>query len=151
MGDFQILYWHWLLLGIALVMLEIFLTSFTALWFGLGAIVVGILLVVFPAMSAQIQLALWIVLSGGCAIFWFRYFRPRMVDKTTAGLARESAIGERGIVIRVPMERTRGMVRFSTPVLGDDEWEFICDQPVVLGDRVHIKDFSGNSLIVVKL
>jgi inner membrane protein len=42
-------------------------------------------------------------------------------------------------------------VRFSTPVLGDDEWEFICEQSVDVGDRVHIKDFSGNSLIVVKL
>jgi membrane protein implicated in regulation of membrane protease activity len=42
-------------------------------------------------------------------------------------------------------------MRFTTPVLGDDEWDFICDTEVALGDRVHIKEISGNTLIVVKL
>jgi hypothetical protein len=35
-------------------------------------------------------------------------------------------------------------------VLGDDEWEFICDEPVALGDRVMITEISGNTLIVKK-
>ncbi|MFA5631016.1 MAG: NfeD family protein [Porticoccaceae bacterium] len=150
MEDFQILYWHWLILGIALVIAEIFLVSFTALWFGLGAVAVGILAAVFP-LSIQMQLLLWILISGALAVFWFHYFRPRMTDKTKAGIAREAAVGEAGTVVRLPREQGRGRVRFTTPVLGDDEWEFICEQPVELGDRVYIKDFSGNSLIVIKL
>jgi hypothetical protein len=42
------------------------------------------------------------------------------------------------------------MLRFATPKLGSEEWEFICDQPVVVGDRVGVKDVSGNTLIVGK-
>lgn len=148
---FELLYWHWLLLGIALVIAEIFLVSFTILWFGLGAVVVGVVLWLFPALPVAIQLLLWVLLSCGFALYWFRFFKPRMVDKTQSGIAREAAIGEAGQVIRVPVEGGRGIVRFTTPILGDDEWEFICEQQVELGDRVFIRDFSGNTLIVVKL
>jgi membrane protein implicated in regulation of membrane protease activity len=74
-----------------------------------------------------------------------------MVDKTMAGIAREAAIGESGKVVKVPTEGSRGIVRFTTPLLGDDEWDFISEGDVELGDRVHIKDISGNTLIVVKL
>ncbi len=42
-------------------------------------------------------------------------------------------------------------MRFTTPLLGADEWEFICDQTLSLGDRVFVKEFSGNTLVVVKL
>lgn len=150
-ATFTLLYWHWILLGIALVLAEIFLVSFTVLWFGLGALLTGILLWLIPAMPATVQLLLWLVFSCGFAVFWFRYFKPRMVDKTQAGISREAAIGESGTVVKVATAHARGKVRFTLPVLGDDEWEFICEQQVQVGDRVHIKDFSGNALIVVKL
>jgi membrane protein implicated in regulation of membrane protease activity len=42
------------------------------------------------------------------------------------------------------------VVRFTTPLLGDDEWDFICDTEVAVGDRVQVKDLSGNTLIVEK-
>ena len=42
--DIQLLYWHWLVIGMLLVVAEIFVPSFTVLWFGLGALLVGCLL-----------------------------------------------------------------------------------------------------------
>lgn len=147
----DLVFWHWILFGVALVIAEIFLISFTFLWFGIAAMVIGILLWFVPDTPVFLQLLLWLLLSCGLAIFWFKYFKPRMTDKTKAGISREAAIGESGTVIRIPGDSRRGMVRFTTPVLGDDEWEFICEQPVHLGDRVHIKEFSGNALIVIKL
>lgn len=149
--ELEFAYWHWLVLGIALVVFEIFLPSFTVFWFGLGAIIVGIALWLLPDMAVAVQLAIWIVASCGFAFFWFKVLKPKMIDKTTAGIARESAIGEAGQVIKVPIADGRGTVRFTTPVLGSDEWEFICEQGVAVGDRVFIKEFSGNTLIVVKL
>jgi len=41
-------------------------------------------------------------------------------------------------------------VRFSTPLLGAEEWPFICEEKVVVGDRVAVADISGNTLIVAK-
>ena len=147
----EIVYWHWLVLGILLVILEIVVPSFTILWFGLGAMVVGVLLWLVPQLPIVGQLLVWILASGGFALYWFKYLKPRMVDKTLAGLSREAAIGESGRVIKLPVEHGRGIVRFTTPLLGADEWEFICDQTLSLGDRVFVKEFSGNNLVVVKL
>jgi len=147
----EIVYWHWLVLGILLVILEIVVPSFTILWFGLGAMVVGVLLWLVPQLPIVGQLLVWILASGGFALYWFKYLKPRMVDKTLAGLSREAAIGESGRVIKLPVEDGRGVVRFTTPLLGADEWEFICDQTLSLGDRVFVKEFSGNTLVVVKL
>jgi membrane protein implicated in regulation of membrane protease activity len=42
------------------------------------------------------------------------------------------------------------MLRFATPKLGSDEWQFICRQDVTEGDRVIVDDVSGNTLIVSK-
>jgi membrane protein implicated in regulation of membrane protease activity len=73
-----------------------------------------------------------------------------MSDRTKAGISREAVLGEAGHVIKVPEEGSRGIVRFATPLLGSDEWPFICEQEVSMGDRVFIKDISGNTLIVEK-
>ena len=144
----QMAYWHWLVFGVALMVLEVFLGSFVVLWFGLGAVMVGLCQWLYPALPVAVQLLIWLLGSSAMAVVWFRWGKPRMLDRTTAGIARESLIGTSGLVIRAPAEGRRGMARFVVPVLGSDEWEFICEQPVALGDRVVIRDFSGNTLIV---
>jgi len=144
-------YWHWLVLGMVLIGFEIFLPSFITLWFGLGALVVAGLLVLFPDLSTSSQLVIWAILSSGFGIAWFKVLRPKMTDRTKAGIAREAIAGEVGMVIKAPSEGVRGHVRFTTPVLGDDEWEFICEGSVVTGDKVMIKEASGNTLVVSKV
>ena len=51
-----VLWWHWLVLGMALIGLELVVPSFTIIWFGLGAVIVSIVLAIFPGypLSAQI-------------------------------------------------------------------------------------------------
>lgn len=146
---FDLLCWHWLVLGIALMVLEIFLASFVVLWFGVGALAVGACLWLIPELSFAAQLSIWLVASTAMAVIWFRYFKPRMVDRTRAGVAREALIGEVGQVIKAPQDGRRGVVRFSVPLLGSDEWEFICTEAVAPGERVAIREFSGNTLVVV--
>ena len=148
--EFDFAYWHWLVFGTVLVAAEIFIPSFTILWFGLGAMVVGLLKLFIPGMEFSVELLIWLLSSCAFAIAWFKYFKPRMVDRTTAGISGEAAIGETGHVIRAPLEGGRGQVRFATPVLGNDEWEFICQQDVEVGDRVMIAEISGNTLVVSK-
>jgi len=146
--DFQMLYWHWLVIGMLLIIGEIFMTSFTMFWFGLGGLMVALALGLAPELSLSWQLLIWAVSSAVFTLLWFKLIRPRMKDRTTAGIARESAIGESGQVIKAPAEELRGVVRFTTPLLGSDEWPFICEDPVRPGDRVYIKDISGNTLVV---
>ena len=143
-------YWHWLVFGMILIMAEIFIPSFTVFWFGLGGLVVAGLLLIFSSISFTWQLFIWAIVSCMFTFLWFKFIRPLMTDRTRAGVAREAAIGETGQVIREPAPGRRGMVRFATPLLGSEEWPFICEATVSLGDRVTVADFSGNTLLVKK-
>lgn len=147
---FSLLYWHWLVFGMLLIIAEIFIPTFTIFWFGLGGIVVGGLLFLFPGMRATWQLLLWALASSMFTLLWFKLFKPRMTDRTKAGISREAVLGETGQVIQAPEGSRRGRIRFTTPVLGADEWSFICEEPVSIGDKVAVKDLSGNTLIVEK-
>ncbi|MGE0371155.1 MAG: NfeD family protein [Gammaproteobacteria bacterium] len=148
--DYGIHDWHWLVLGMLLMIAEIFIASFFIFWFGLGAMMVAVALWFHPALGLGAQLLLWALSSSLFAFLWFRYIKPLMTDRTMAGISREAIVGESGQVIRVPAGRTRGVVRFATPLLGSEEWPFLCEQAVEPGDRVFVKDVSGNTLIVEK-
>lgn len=141
--------WQWIVLGIALCVVEIFVASFTFLWFGLGALIVAALTVLFPlALSAQ--LAIWALATLLLAVAWFRYFRPRMRNRTLAGLSREAAVGQIGTVVRSSTEHARGLVRFSVPLLGADEWPYLSEVPLAVGDRCRVVDVRGNALLIEK-
>lgn len=146
--EFTILYWYWLVFGMILVITEIFIPSFTILWFGLGAILVSALLWFMPELALSWQLFIWAIASTIFTILWFKYFKPQMKDLTKAGISREAIMGEAGLVVRVPYGNERGVVRFTTPLLGSDEWQFICETEVQSGERVFVKEISGNTLVV---
>ncbi len=149
-GLSEIAYWHWIIFGLLLSLSEIFVMSFVLLWFGLGAIAVGLLLLVFE-ISITIQILLWIIISSFNVFAWFRWISPRFKTKTLSGMSREKMIGQVGSVIELNLShKGRGKLRFPAPILGDDEWQFICEDIVEVGCRVIVKEFSGNSLIVTK-
>jgi hypothetical protein len=147
----ELVYWHWIVLGIVLMLAEIFIGSFFIFWFGAAAVVVGLSLTIAPSISAPTQLIFWTVLSLVFAVAWFRILKPLSKDVTKAGLSREALIGEIGQVLSVPNGDKRGMVRFPAPLLGSDEWLIMSQDSLSIGDRVSVKDLSGNSLIVVRV
>lgn len=143
-------YWHWIVLGIALVVLEIFIPSFTALWFGVAAVFIGIILAIAPDLPLVAQVLIWTASSVLLTWLWFKYLKPLSIDRTKAGLSKESIVGEVGQVLSIPIDGRKGLLRFPAPILGSDEWEFICADALAIGDRVRAIDVSGNALIVTK-
>ncbi|MED6332292.1 MAG: NfeD family protein [Pseudomonadota bacterium] len=148
--DLVLLYWHWIVFGLALMVTEIFLGSFFIFWFGAAATFVGLLLVPFPELSETTQIMIWAITSTAFALAWFKIIKPLNVDKTKAGLSREALVGEIGQVLKVPTGEKRGKVRFPAPLIGSDEWLIISQDELNIGDRVSVVDLSGNSLIVQK-
>ena len=140
--------WHWFVLGVVLMLSELIIPAFAALWFGISAILVGIIFWLFPSLSPTVQLVLWIILSILCTVAWFRFVKPLSIDKTQAGLSREATIGQVGMVIQVNMEHEQIRVRFPMPVLGSDEWNCRTLSNVNVGDRVRVVDILGNDLVV---
>jgi inner membrane protein len=146
----DIAYWHWIVFGVVLVLSELALTTFFILWFGVAAIIMGGILLIWPALDLNWQIFIWTVLSVVMAILWFKYLKPLSIDRTKAGLSREAVVGEVGHVIQVPHDNRRGVMRFAVPVLGADEWQIMSSDELSEGDRVQVKEVSGNTLIVSK-
>lgn len=149
-------YWHWIVLGFGLIALEVVLPSFMALWFGVAAIVTGLVLLAVPELSLTVQLLLWVGLSILTTILWFKVIQPRATNKTLAGLGREAIIGQVGLVLLDATIDRRGKLRLPAPILGNDEWAFIVRDSLdsasypQVGDRVRVIDIAGNSLVVAK-
>lgn len=146
----QVQWWHWIALGFGLIGFELIVPSFTIIWFGIGAIITGLFVLVVPGFPLAAQIFTWTAASVLCAVGWFRHLKPR-VDRTRSGLAKEAVVGEIGMVTRGAELYERGTVRFQVPVMGDDEWPCFADGPVKPGDRVRVVDVEGHVLKVIKL
>lgn len=141
--------WHWLLFGIALIVLEIFAPSFTIFWFGLAAVIVSALFWLIPTLTLPVQIVIWVVLSIIITLVWFKFVRPLFnKDHTKAGLPREATIGQVGMVIGLIPEHNEAKVRFPMPILGSDEWTCRLLAETKIGERVVVKDILGNQLVV---
>ena len=103
--------WHWFVLGILLILSELLLPAFAALWFGIGAVMVGVLYWMFPMMGLTTQILTWIILSVLCTLLWFKFIKPLSTDKTKAGLSREATIGQIGMVIQINLDH--GQIRYA--------------------------------------
>jgi membrane protein implicated in regulation of membrane protease activity len=146
-----ILWWHWLTFGLILISAELFIPSFTIVWFGLGACLVGLFLYLFPESSFTVQLFTWTATSSVLTLLWFRILKPKMVDKTTAGMSQEAILGEAGMVIKSNFTSLdKGRVRFTLPVLGAEEWDFTSVDLLQPGDYVRVSGIDGHVLKVEK-
>jgi membrane protein implicated in regulation of membrane protease activity len=141
--------WKWIAAGLALAALELVIPSFTIIWFGLSAVVVGLVSFLPGMQSLPVQLALWAVLSIAFTFAWFRFFRQE--TKTLSGQSKDAIIGKSGIVIKVNDSTFHnGVIRFPIAVLGSDEWPYITDELLQVGDRGVITDIAGGKLVVKK-
>lgn len=140
--------WHWLVLGVVLIISEMFLTTFATLWFGVAAVIVALLAWLLP-ISEFIQIVLWIMLSIIMVVAWFKFIKPLSIDRTKAGLGGGVIIGELGMIVIRPTPDRVGTVRFSVPIVGATEW--MCrtrGEEVEVGQRVVVVDVVGNELVV---
>lgn len=143
-------WWHWVVGGIALVLAELLVPTFFILWFGLGAILVGILYWLFPSMDLTAQVLIWTAASSGMVVLWFQLFKPNL-HKSRVGMSDDATlIGEVGLMVREVDQFQRGEVRFQKPLLGSERWGCIADGPIAAGERVKVVSVEGTLLKVKK-
>ncbi|MCG2576095.1 NfeD family protein [Dechloromonas sp. XY25] len=146
----QLEWWAWIVIGIVLIVAELAIPSFFTIWFGLGALLVGLLMLALPDLSVTAQLAIWTAASLAMVALWFRVFKPGF-HKTRVGTAAGEAIGEIGLLVSAVAPFQRGKVRFQRPVLGSDEWVCVADGAIAAGERVKVVSVEGSFLTVSKI
>lgn len=145
----QIEWWYWVVAGVALLLCELAIPVFVLVWFGLSAVLVGILLAILPSVSLTIQLGLWLLLSLILVFSWFRVFKPSQ-HKTRIGMSDGNLIGEVGLLTHAVAPFQKGKVRFQKPLLGSEIWTCIAEEEIAAGERVRIVQLEGSLLKVAK-
>lgn len=84
MLDQSLIWWVLVTLGVALVIAELFIGAFVIMWFGIGAILTGLLTLLLPELNVGLQ-ALLSALIGGVLMFALRrrYTTPRNAQPET--------------------------------------------------------------------
>lgn len=143
-------WWHWAVGGIALILAELAVPAFVLIWFGLGGLVVALLVAVLPQAGLTMQMTVWLLVSVGFVAVWFRFFKPNF-HKTRIGMSESSLIGEIGLLTREVAPFQKGEVRFQKPMIGSEIWPCIADVPIAAGERVKVLGVEGSLLQVGKI
>ncbi len=142
--------WHWLVLAMLLIGLELAVPGFVIIWFGFSALFVALILIILPGLSLSLLLFVWASLAMLLLAGWFFLGQPWLKSRNEEQLTTEKVSGKMGIVTEPPYETKEGKVRFTTSLLGSDEWPILSDQslPLQAGDKVIVIGTDKNRLIV---
>lgn len=138
--------WHWLALGIALLLLETLGVGGILIGLGAGAITVALVLAVVD-IPWQWQVVLFGVFSlAGTFIFW-KYFRVKPAENATSTLNNRKAqlIGMRASLLQ-PVQSGRGKVQIQ-----DALWTVTCAEDLPQGVLVEVTGYDDKALHVKKV
>ncbi|MHC3995371.1 NfeD family protein [Thiomicrolovo sp. ZZH C-3] len=143
----NVLWWHWVILGMVLIGLETMALTFLLLGIGVAAILTGVLAYLLT-LSFSTELLIWSVLSTLFIVGWWRFIRQRTVTQSGQPNYR---VDTKGTVVEAIEPPQRGKVLFDIPVLGNREWPAFADEPLAVGTKVQIVDVSGQLIKVTPL
>jgi len=135
-------FWNWFILGLLLFILETIVPGVHFLWFGLAAVVVGVLTAATD-VAWQWQLIAFGVISV-LTVFWVRrFYRAEVLQSDQPDLnVRANQYVGRSLVVEQAIQNGRGKVR-----VGDTLWTAEGpDSPA--GARVTVKEAKGTVLVV---
>ena len=143
----SLLWWHWIILGILLITVEIFIGTFFMLGLGVSAIIVGGMAFFYP-VTLEIELIIWILFSLLSIAIWFKYLRDKSVENS--GQSNYS-LKTKGTIEEPISAYGRGKVRFDRPVLGNTIWHATAKQDISLTSRVRIVEVKGQLIEVEEI
>ncbi len=138
--------WFWLILGALLVLSEFFLTSIIAIFFGIGAILVGVGTALGLISNLTEQILLFAILSVAALLFAREnvkvWFHGRVSDSWNGDRNLISSRGER---VTVSADFVQGVGRVK---LSGAEWSAESDDVLQEGDVAWVTGNRGITLQV---
>ncbi|MGX2948867.1 NfeD family protein [Frederiksenia canicola] len=137
----------WLILGFVLFILETVITGVFIMWWGGAAIIIAIVVALFPDIALSVQFTLFALLAIIFSLAWWKFQQTRDAQEDQANTLndREHAmLGMQGVIVEI---LENGVVRGK---FGDTTWRVI-GKNLKVGDSVHVKKVEGITLFVVKL
>ncbi len=147
MFELGVLWWHWIVFGLLLLVLEMMSGTFMLLFLGVAAILVGVVDVIFD-VSFNVELALWIFFSILSIGAWIKWFKEKTITQSGQSNYRLDTLGT---VMQTIAPLERGEVIFDTPVLGSTKWQATAKQEILKGARVKIVQINGQIIEVEEI
>jgi len=141
----ELVFWHWWILAILLVILETLAPGVIFLWLGIGAGATGLVLLAQPGMAWEFQLMVFAVLSvcsGIAGRIWIAR-RPLETDEPNLNRRGSQYVG-RVFTLDDPIVNGVGKVK-----VGDSHWR-ISGEDMPGGSQVTVGDVEGATLKVEK-
>lgn len=134
--------WSWFVLGLILLGLEILAPGTIFLWFGLSALVVGLVSLVFD-FAWQIDVSLFLVLSLASLLIGRRLMQRLASEKGDPGLnQRGSRYVGREFTLAAPLSEGAGNLSID-----DTIWR-ITGPDLPAGTKVRVESIDGARLVV---
>jgi len=139
----DIIYWHWLILAVVLIILEILMPGAYFLWMGVSAAIVGGAMFVFPQMPILVQVLIFAVLSVITVVMYksYRKKNPLVTDEPALNRRGEQYIG-RTFTLEEPIVNGEGKI-----IVDDTTWK-VAGMDMSVGMTVRVVSVEGSTLKV---
>jgi membrane protein implicated in regulation of membrane protease activity len=134
----HLVYWHWFILGVALMIAEALAPGSFLIWFGLSALVTGTLVWAMPTIAWQVQCAVFAVMAVIDIVVW-RQIKARRPDATSHPSLNQRGqqyLGQR-FVLNDAIVNGQGRL-----IIDDTQWKILGpDMPV--GTSIIVEQVDG--------
>ncbi len=131
-------FWHWLTLAVVLIILEMLSPGVFLMWLGIAAGIVGIVMIISPDLSWQMQLVIFALLSVSSIIVWRwtqSYFTPES-DNLKLNRRAEQYIGRTFYLVE-PIINGMGKIKVD-----DSTWK-VRGKDAPVGTQISITGVDG--------
>jgi len=142
-----VLWWHWIIFGIILLIVDMTLATFFILGLGAAAVIVGVVDLLVMTTFTQ-ELSIWMVLAILIIAGWFKWFRQKPLTQSGQSNYRLDTLGT---ITQAIEPHSRGKVTFDTPVLGNTTWQATSKVALEANTRVQIVQINGQLIEVEPL
>ncbi len=134
----QMTYWHWLVLGVIFVILEVLSPGVFFIWMGVSAGVVALMVAVIPGMSWEYQILAFAVFSVISIVAWHQHLKkhPTKTDQPRLNRRGEQYI-DRVFTLDTPIVNGQGKIRVD-----DSTWK-ITGEDCAEGAKVRVTGVDG--------
>lgn len=142
----QLTHWHWIILGLVLLITEAFGAAGFFLGAAIGSLITGAIIALIGDVHWQTQIIMGAILASVCSVVYWRFFRADLQVSDRPELNHRTAqfIGR-----RFKLEST---IEFEGRVqLGDTFWKVRCDSVLEAGTTVIVESTDETSLFIKAL
>ena len=131
-------HWWWFIAGVALILAELSVPGVYICFFGIGAILTGIVAWIFPVVPLTLELVLFAILS-----VVFLLFCRRLMPKSFRGVVKvdlsdienDDIVDAEAVVVEAIAADAPGKVEFRGAL-----WTARAERPIAAGERAKIRE-----------